>query len=67
MHEKQNQHEEILSLIRVLDTKINMVLSDIEDLRESVTQMKFIIDLAEEDRQAAIEKEQAGKWKKVKL
>ncbi len=67
MYEKQNQHEEILSLIRVLDTKINMVLSDIEDLRESVTQMKFIIDLAEEDRQAAIEKEQAGKWKKVKL
>jgi hypothetical protein len=67
MYEKQNQHEEILSLIRVLDTKINMVLSDIEDLRESVTQMKFIIDLAEEDRQKELEKTQEGKWKRVKL
>ena len=36
--------DELISLVRALDTKIGFVEDDINDLRESIDQIKFIVE-----------------------
>ena len=53
--------DELISLIRVLDTKIKFLQDDIDQLKEDMTQVKF---LAENPPEAEMSEEEAKKrWK----
>ena len=40
--------DELISLIRVLDTKLKFLQEDIDQLKEDMTQIKFLMDNNEE-------------------
>lgn len=71
MYEKESKEDEILSMLRILDTKINMIMSDteqIQQLQETLTQLKFFVETAEENRiEEASAKKKAGRWKREVL
>lgn len=53
--------DELISLIRVLDTKIKFLQDDIDQLKEDMTQVKF---LAENPPETEMSEEEAKKrWK----
>jgi outer membrane murein-binding lipoprotein Lpp len=53
--------DELISLVRALDTKMNFLMEDVEALKEDMIQVKFLLDNPEEKEPT---KEQAEKrWK----
>lgn len=64
MYEKENQDEEILAMLLALNTKINMLLDDMDDLKETVTQIKFFVETMQEGK---IEAEEKVNWKREDL
>ena len=64
MHEKQNRQDEIMDFLRVLDTKLNMSLSDTEEIKETLTQLKFDIESMHELLTVTLEERMEEKNKK---
>jgi NTP pyrophosphatase (non-canonical NTP hydrolase) len=64
MHEKQNRQDEIMDFLRVLDTKLTMSLSDTEEIKETLTQLKFDIESMQELLTVTLEERMEEKNKK---
>jgi hypothetical protein len=64
MHEKQNRQDEIMDFLRVLDTKLTMSLSDTEEIKETLTQLKFDIESMYELLTVTLEERMEEKNKK---
>lgn len=71
MHEKQNRQDEIMDFLRVLDTKLNMSLSDTEEIKETLTQLKFDIESMHElltvTLESRMEEKNKKRWKREVL
>lgn len=48
MYEKENRQDEIMDFLRILDTKLNMSLSDTEEVKETLAQLKFQLETIEQ-------------------
>jgi hypothetical protein len=60
-----NQLNELVSLIRAVDTKMNFLMEDIEQIKEDLAQVKFLVENPEEKEPT---KEEAEKrWKVEKF
>lgn len=64
MHEKENQQQEIMDFLRILDTKITMSLSDTEEIKETLTQLKFDLESMQELLTVTLEEKMEEKNKK---
>lgn len=67
MYEKDNRTEEILELLLALNGKVQMLLDDMDDLRETVSQLKFYIEDSEEEKLELLQASGNTKWKKETL
>ena len=67
MYEKDNRTEEILELLLALNGKVQMLLDDMDDLRETVSQLKFYIEDSEEEKLELLQATGNTKWKKETL
>lgn len=64
MYEKENRQDEIMDFLRVLDTKLTMSLSDTEEIKETLTQLKFDIESMQELLTVTLEEKMEEKNKK---
>lgn len=71
MYEKQNRQDEIMDLLRIMDTKLNMSLSDTEDVKETLIQLKFQLETIEQRLEeieiVKQEKKSEQRWKREVL
>lgn len=71
MYEKQNRQDEIMDLLRIMDTKLNMSLSDTEDVKETLIQLKFQLETIEQRLEeieiVKQEKKSDKRWKREVL
>jgi hypothetical protein len=67
MYEKENRDQEILDLLLALNGKVQMLLDDMDDLRETVAQLKFYIEDAEEEKMELLQASGNTNWKKETL
>lgn len=71
MYEKENRQDEIMDFLRILDTKINMSLSDTEEIKETLIQLKFEIENLQElvtiTLEEAMEEKNKKRWKREVL
>jgi NTP pyrophosphatase (non-canonical NTP hydrolase) len=64
MYEKENRQDEIMDFLRVLDTKLTMSLSDTEEIKETLTQLKFDLESMQELLTVTLEERMEEKNKK---
>ena len=71
MYEKENRQDEIMDLLRIMDTKLNMSLSDTEDVKETLIQLKFQLETIEQRLEeieiVKQEKKSDKRWKREVL
>jgi hypothetical protein len=71
MYEKENRQDEIMDFLRVLDTKLTMSLSDTEEIKETLTQLKFDLESMQElitvTLEEAMEEKNKKRWKREVL
>ena len=64
MYEKENRQDEIMDFLRVLDTKLTMSLSDTEEIKETLSQLKFDLESMQELLTVTLEERMEEKNKK---
>ena len=71
MYEKNDRTEEILDILRILNTKIDMCMSDTDEIKETMIQLKFEIENMQEQLtqtlEEIMEEKNKKRWKKVNL
>lgn len=71
MYEKDDRTEEILDILRILNTKIDMCMSDTDEIKETMIQFKFEIETMQEQLtqtlEEIMEENNKKRWKKVNL
>ena len=71
IYEKDDRTEEILDVLRILNTKIDMCMSDTDEIKESMIQLKFEIENMQEQLtqtlEEIMEEKNKKRWKKVNL
>ena len=55
MYEKDDRTEEILDILRILNTKIDMCMSDTDEIKETMIQFKFEIETMQEQLTQTLE------------
>lgn len=67
MYEKDDRTEEILDILRIMSTKIDMCLSDTDELKETMNQLKLFIEAKEEEKRIEFEQKNTRRWKREVL
>ncbi len=60
-------HEELVGMMRAIDGKVQMLLNDIDDIRETLIQLKAHVEYMEEEKLEAMQAVGASKWRKESL
>ncbi len=65
--EQDAKHEEMMAMMRAVDAKVQMLLNDMDDIRETLIQLKAHIEYMEEEKLETMQAVGASKWRKESL
>ena len=71
IYEKDDRTEELLDLLRIINTKVDMCMSDTDEIKETLVQLKFDQETMQEQLDTFVnsimEEKEKKRWKRVDL
>jgi len=71
IYQKDDRTEEILDLLRIINTKVDMCMADTDEIKESIVQFKFELETMQEQLNMAVEstteEKNKKRWKRENL